>query len=609
MIKQLFQVVGPALRRRLALQLAVLLAYSVLQGVAFVLIVPVLGRLLAGDTDAAWPWAWALAGVALATAVAYYVQQMLSFQVALAASHRLYHRLGDHVSALPLGWFSGEQVGALGQLASRGVPQVRSLLAHLLQPLCTAVVTPLTVVVAMAFLDWRLALATALGVPFMYVTFRWAMSTVARADEVADKAASEANERVVEFVRAQAVLRSTGSGERGRALLESALREQDEAARRQSAAMAPGRTSFLAVVHLAVAAVVVVGAALGLDGSLGVAELVALLVLVVRFAEPVSGLAELGGGLRASRGALTRIDAVLAARPLPEPADPGPPPADASLELREVRFSYDPGVGAGVGTSVGTDTETDARAKAVVDGVSLRLPANTTTAVVGPSGSGKTTLIRLLARFWDVDEGAVLLGGTDVRALGADGLMDHFSLVFQDVYLFDETIRENVRLGRPDASDEAIEEAARLSRVDEIVARLPQGWDTRVGEGGTALSGGERQRVSLARALLKDAPVMLLDEATSSLDPANEAAVQQTLDSLKGRRTLVVVAHRLQTVVSADRIVVLDGGRIAETGTHDELLALDGRYAEFWRERDRAHGWRLTHEADGGVPPVGAGAR
>ncbi|WP_416960533.1 ABC transporter ATP-binding protein [Streptomyces sp. Agncl-13] len=582
MIKQLFHVVGPSLRRRLALQLAVLLAYSVLQGVAFVLIVPVLRRLLAGDASDAWPWTWALVGVALATSMAYYVQQMLSFQVALAASHRLYHRLGDHVSALPLGWFSGEQVGSLGQLASRGVPQVRSLLAHLLQPLCTAVVTPLTVVIAMAFLDWRLALATALGAPLMYVTYRWAMSTVARADDAADKAAAEANDRVVEFVRAQPVLRSTGSGERGRALLESALREQDSAGRRQSAAMAPGRTAFIAVVHLVVAAVVVVGAVLGLNGSVGIAELVALLVLVVRFAEPVSGMAELGGGLRAARGALKRFDDVLSTRPLPEPPHPGPTPADASLELRDVRFSYDAAVGGGP----------------VLDGVSLRLPQHTTTAVIGPSGSGKTTLIRLLARFWDVDEGAVLVGGQDVRALDADTLMDQFAMVFQDVYLFDASIKENVRLGRPEATDEEVEEAARLTRVDEIVERLPQGWDTPVGEGGTALSGGERQRVSLARALLKDAPVMLLDEATSSLDPANEAAVQQTLDALSGRRTLVVVAHRLQTVVGADRIVVLDGGRVVESGTHHELLERGGRYADFWRERSRAHGWRLRPSAE-----------
>ena len=415
----------------------------------------------------------------------------------------------------------------------------------------------------------------------MYVTYQWAMRTVARADDAADKAAAEANDRVVEFVRAQPVLRSTGSGKRGRALLESALHEQDAAGRRQSAAMAPGRTAFIAVVHLAVAAVVVVGAVLGLDGSVGVAELVALLVLVVRFAEPVSGMAELGGSLRAARGALRRLDDVLTTRPLPEPPHPGKSPADASLELRDVRFSYDASAGE----------------RPLLDGVSVRLPAHTTTAVVGPSGSGKTTLIRLLARFWDVDGGAVLVGGRDVRALDTDTLTDQFAMVFQDVYLFDASIRENVRLGRPGASDEEVDEAARLSRVDEIVERLPQGWDTPVGEGGTALSGGERQRVSLARALLKDAPVLLLDEATSSLDPANEAAVQQTLDALSGKRTLVVVAHRLQTVVGADRIVVLDGGRIAETGTHQELLALGGRYSAFWQERSRAHGWSLRSAA------------
>jgi ATP-binding cassette, subfamily B, bacterial IrtB/YbtQ len=195
----------------------------------------------------------------------------------------------------------------------------------------------------------------------------------------------------------------------------------------------------------------------------------------------------------------------------------------------------------------------------------------------------------------------VLVGGQDVRELANERLTGLLSVVFQDVYLFDGTVRENVRVGRPDAGDDEVERVGRLARVDDIVARLPDGWDTRVGEGGAALSGGERQRVSLARALLKDAPVVLLDEATASLDAENQAAVQRALADLAGRRTLLVIAHRLETIVGADRIVVFDGGRVAECGTHRELLAEDGRYAAFWRERTRARGWRLASLTSEGV--------
>lgn len=237
--------------------------------------------------------------------------------------------------------------------------------------------------------------------------------------------------------------------------------------------------------------------------------------------------------------------------------------------------------------------------RAVLSDLSFTAPARSMTALVGASGSGKTTILRLIAHFWDVDTGAVRSGGADVRALRTEDLMAQISTVFQDVYLFDGTIEENLRMGRPDASDAEIREVARLARIPEIVERLPDACATRVGEGGAALSGGERQRVSIARAVLKDAPIVLLDEATAALDPENEAAVQDALRVLAADRTLLVIAHRLQTVRSADQILVLDQGRIVEQGTHDDLLALDGRYAAFWAKRSRAAGWRLS--TTGGV--------
>ena len=229
----------------------------------------------------------------------------------------------------------------------------------------------------------------------------------------------------------------------------------------------------------------------------------------------------------------------------------------------------------------------------IIDGISLDIPEKTTTAIVGPSGGGKTTLVNLLSRFWDVDEGRVTLGGRDVREYSMDALMRNYSFVFQRVYLFHDTIANNIRFGQPDAPMEAVIEAAKKACCHDFISALPDGYDTVIGEGGASLSGGEKQRISIARAIMKDSPIIVLDEATANVDPENEAELMQAVEALTKEKTIIMIAHRLKTVRNADRILVVDRGRIVQQGTHDELMAQEGIYRGFIQGREKAVSWKL----------------
>jgi ATP-binding cassette subfamily B protein len=574
-IRRLFAVLDPPGRARLRRMLIGLVTGAVVQGCAFALLVPVLRALLGPDPTGAWPWLGLMAATWVVYSACYWDSIMAGYTTGTGLSRTLHHALGDHIATLPVGWFTAERSGQLTRLTGKGVQDIMGTPAHLLRPIVTAFVTPLVVIALMAVFDWRLALAAMVTVPLAVAAYRWTGWLVGTADHAHDAAATEAGGRVLEFAQAQPVLRAFRRTVHGHRVLDEALVAQRDAGRRLLLRAVPGFVSFVLVVQLAFTVVLLVGTYLALGGTVDPPVLVALLVLAARFVEPLVMAADLGGAIRMAGNALDRVHAVLAVPPLPESSSPGPEPAGDDVELRDVGFGYVPG-------------------EPVLHGVSLRVPARGMTALVGPSGSGKTTVTRLVARFFDVDSGAVLIGGVDVRMLTTEQLMARVSVVFQDVYLFDTTIAENVRVGRPSATDEEVRAAARAALLDEVVERLPDGWDSRVGEGGEALSGGERQRVSIARAILKDAPIVLLDEATAALDPENEAAVQQAMSALTADRTLLVVAHRLQTIAAADRIAVLEAGRIVELGRHAELLDEDGRYARFWSERTRAAGWRLA---------------
>jgi len=555
--------------------LAALVVYNVLQGVAYVLLVPVLRDLIRRDiTSAAW-WFAGLAAAAVLGWVVSYVQQQLGFTLGHRISRTLHHRLGDHLTELPIGWFDGDRVGQIGQLTSKGVVDIMGLPAHMFQPLVSSLITPLTVVVGMLVIDWRLGICALAAVPIVFAVFTWAARRAAGVDDQLHAASAEAADRIVEYARLQPVLRSAGRTGDGYAQLSDALREQHVVGRRQLRRTLPALGANALTVQMLFTALIVIGTALALHDPGRAVDLVALLVLLARFAEPLAASAEYGGVLRAARNSLGRINEVLATPALPEPETP--PTLDGHrIEVDHVSFGYSPG-------------------RPVLREVSFTAEPGTTTAIVGASGAGKTTLLWLLARFLDLPEGngAIRIGGVDLRRLTAEQRSRLIAPVFQDVYLFEGTIADNIRLARPEATDDQLREAARLARVDEILERLPDGWDTQVGEGGTALSGGERQRVSIARALLKDAPIVLLDEATAAIDPENEAAITAALAALTLARTVLVVAHRLSTITRADQILVLRDGYVAERGTHCDLLAEGGDYATFWQQRHRAAGWHL----------------
>lgn len=573
MIRRLFTALGPEHDSALRRLLGWFTVAALLQGVAFVLLVPLLRELLGGEPERAWPWVVVLAVLWVGCAAVNYPATLAGFRTGANLSRDLHHRIGDKVAQLPLAWFTADRVGGLGRLASQRVLDVMGVPAHLLRQLVDASVTPLVVVLAMFLFDWRLAVSMSVAAVVVAVVYRVAGRAMQAADRDADRVHADAAGRIVEFARAQPVLRAFGRTAEGHAALDDALAAQHAAGRRVLRAGLPGVVGLGFVAQASFIALLALGTHLALDGSLGAAELVALLVLAARFVEPVVLTAELGGAIRVAENALTEINALLGTATLPEPevsrrAD------GAGVELDDVHFGYD-------GTPV-------------LAGLSMRVPQGRMTALVGPSGAGKTTVVKLIARFFDPDAGAVRVGGVDVREMRTEDLTSLISVVFQDVYLFDGTILDNVRVGRPDATDEEVYAAARTARVDDIAARLPGGWQARVGEGGSRLSGGERQRVSIARALLKNTPVVLFDEATAALDAENEHALRQAVAALARDRTVLVIAHRLHTLREADHIVVLDRGRVVEEGAHDELLARDGRYAHYWRERHRARGWRLT---------------
>lgn len=557
---------------------------AVLQGLVLGLLVPILHAVVQPEPDiaAATPWL-VLGGIgAVVCAVLAIVTDPVGYTAAGALAAQLRQQLMRHVSTLPLGWFTSAHKAQLARGVTADIGDAAQLAVVIGKPVITSVLLPTTVVAIVFVVDWRVAALLCVIALVAAGTLRRAARVSAEAEIEMERASADVASRAIELGQAQPVLRAAGLAN-GTPRMHAALDDHRDTYR---AGMERARRPFFAytgVIAAGFSAVLALVGWLMLSERIELGAAVALLVLAARFLQPLGNLIDLIGALRAMTNKIARLEKFLATPSLPMPADPVHRIATSDVELDRVTFTYPGG---------------DAPA---LREVSVQCRAGTTTALVGPSGSGKTTVTRLIARFFDVDAGQVRIGGIDVRDVDPTALLEEIAIVFQDVYLFDDTIENNLRLARPTASWDELCDAARAARLDEVIERLPGGWDTRVGEGGAQLSGGERQRVAIARAMLKQARIVLVDEASSALDPENEAAITQAIANLGADpdRTLIVIAHRPATLAAADQVVSLDAGRVAEAGAPAELLGTGGTFARISQQYERTRHWRIASNPSG----------
>ncbi|WP_411080219.1 ABC transporter ATP-binding protein [Streptomyces sp. cmx-18-6] len=577
MIRRLYRLwPNPKLLARLWLLTA---GQAVLQGLLLALLIPVLDAVVRPEPDVGAATSWLVLGAV--GAVLYAVLSVITTPVGFAAAGtlaaQLRRRLMHHVSTLTLGWFTADHKARLARGVTADVGNAAHLAVTIGGPVITSTLLPATIVVVTFTVDWRMALLLCAIALVAYLALRRAARIAEITETDLERAAAGVAGRAIELGQAQPVLRAAGHAG-GTPRMRAALDDHRETYREGMRRARQPFFVYTGVIMAGFVAVLALTAELVLSGRVEVAEAIVLLVLAARFLEPLGNLIELIGALRALRNQIARIEELLSTPPLPVPAEPVRRIAEADVEFANVTFTYPGG-----------------DAPALKD-VSLRCRPGTTTALVGPSGSGKTTVTRLIARFFDIDAGELRVGGVDVRELDPAALLDEIAIVFQDTYLFDDTIEDNLRLARPRATWDELREAATAARLDEVIERLPAGWQTRVGEGGAQLSGGERQRVAIARAMLKRARIVLVDEAGSALDPENEAAITRAIANLGADpdRTVIVIAHRPATLATADHVVSLDGGRVAESGTRAELLLTGGAFARLNSQYERARHWRIA---------------
>ena len=484
-----------------------------------------------------------------------------SHKATFAVLGEIRKRCMEKLTRMPLGTVLEQSSGALKNTLIERIDSIETTLAHIVPEFTANLLIPIIILVYIFTIDWRMGLASLATVPLGMFCYVFMMAGSAKFYQRTVTATKALNDTAVEYIGGIQVIKVFG---KTRSSYERFVHDAYEAAHSfidwMRASILPF-TFAMVIMPATMVSVLPIGGLLVRNGSLSAQNFVTVIILSVGVITPIITMMSYSDDFRTMGTIFGEVRAILDAPEMNRPAEGGAP-AKTDLELRDVRFGY--------------------QEKEVLHGVSMTIPEGSFVAFVGPSGSGKSTIARLIASLWDVTDGSIRMGGQDIRQIPQEAYADRIAFVSQDNYLFNMTVRENIRIGRPSATDAEVEEAARQSGCHEFIMGLEQGYDTMVGSSGGHLSGGERQRISIARAMLKAAPVVILDEATAYTDPENEAVIQRSVSKLTEGKTLIVIAHRLSTVMDADRIYVIRDGRIDDQGTHEELLQHHGLYEAMW---------------------------
>ena len=482
--------------------------------------------------------------------------------------------LGDRLRNVPMGFFHDNSVGDITATVTTDLNFLENYSMHILDKVTTGVLSMIVMAGCILAFDWRIGLIFVAGILLSFPIYSHMQKKGKALSAKRQKIQSEAVAATLEYVQGISVVKSFNMCDKNLSDIEDAYESNAAASYGVERVFTPLNMTYSMVFRISACMIMLCAGILAVGGDLSFANLAVILIASFTIFNPIEVMGQMTTMIRTMDAALDRVERIKQAKKIDE--NGRDIPLDSfDIDFEHVSFAYENG-------------------NPILKDVSFSIPQGSMTAIVGPSGGGKTTITRLIARFWDVQEGSITIGGHDVKEFTCDSLLKNMSMVFQNVYLFHDTIENNIKFGCPDATHEQVVEAAKKACCHDFISALPQGYDTVIGEGGSTLSGGEKQRISIARAMLKDAPIILLDEATASVDPENEVHLQQAISALVKNKTLIVIAHRLSTIRDADQILVVDNGKIVEKGVHAELIQQKGIYQKFWNIRQKARNWKLA---------------